>query len=567
MPTKKQVIDQDAIRELELYIENDSHLFHSKIEPIRKNLMTKIGQGKYDSAKAAKIFKYLIEDGIKKYNKEFEDGISLNTISRKELMNSMEKEFYASAKTGEYDEYLPKKYKKAARVAAKASKTSGQAEKLKSIIANDKLPEGVRNSAKNQLDELAGKDKKPAKIDYEKIEFTVPEWALSYLINNDGSGLEEEDIEKLNKFSNKVLEQYGSAHFSTVSEESEGFQRSNDVDNLGSDVWTVAILADKKHIKNSYKIRNATGIESELEKFLHNRPGIGKYSKNNSDVFFVELSDGELHSVKEFIKDADKNGNVYITDIVNSVVFDNKDNKNKKPDMTKKSATETAKEKSKTKKVKKVTDWKKDALKKLKEETDNDDLVIEDSEEYEFTASSGNTDYRVFKTEKDAEIAAEDYVKDMLDDEPENFSQDWLQNHIYITDTDRRIIAGEDADSRLDGMSDEDIIEEAGDFSVSDWEEEENEKKKDKMVETSRSTLETKWYDESYEAMADPIQHFVKDQGMYNMEDLMKANFIRIDTKEAAADAVATDGVAHFLSGYDGKEIELAGGYYAYRTN
>ena len=32
-------------------------------------------------------------------------------------------------------------------------------------------------------------------------------------------------------------------------------------------------------------------------------------------------------------------------------------------------------------------------------------------------------------------------------------------------------------------------------------------------------------------------------------------------------DAVNADGAGHFLSGYDGNEIELEGNYFAYRTN
>jgi len=40
-----------------------------------------------------------------------------------------------------------------------------------------------------------------------------------------------------------------------------------------------------------------------------------------------------------------------------------------------------------------------------------------------------------------------------------------------------------------------------------------------------------------------------------------------LDVAAAAEDAIATDGVAHFMSWYDGNEIELPSGAVAYRTN
>jgi hypothetical protein len=71
----------------------------------------------------------------------------------------------------------------------------------------------------------------------ELVEFIVPNWALSALINSDESGLTDEDREKLNAFVNDVVSQYGNANFMLPGEgEMElGFLRSNDIDNLGSD--------------------------------------------------------------------------------------------------------------------------------------------------------------------------------------------------------------------------------------------------------------------------------------------------------------------------------------------
>lgn len=69
------------------------------------------------------------------------------------------------------------------------------------------------------------------------IDFVIPNWALSALINADMSGLTDEDEAKINKFVDKTVAKYGYAIFS-LPEDDEldlGFKYSNDIDNLGSD--------------------------------------------------------------------------------------------------------------------------------------------------------------------------------------------------------------------------------------------------------------------------------------------------------------------------------------------
>ncbi len=245
-----------------------------------------------------------------------------------------------------------------------------------------------------------------------------------------------------------------------------------------------------------------------------------------------------------------------------------------------KSAFDKAKEKSKSRKSKaikksipkhkKEKSWKQDALTLLKKEVDVKDLrIMPGTDDSEFIAEGGNTEYRVFKTYSDAEYAATQYVKDMLDDEPENFSQDWLSNHLYVSDTDKRIIAGEEADHVVGDMTDEDIIERASEYTLSDYENEEDDGKKDEMLEKSKEVLHDEIYNEWYKGLdKDPIGFLVDDQGMYSREDALRASFVQVDTNKAAEDAIDTDGAAHFLSSYDGKQLEDFGGtYVAYRTN
>lgn len=75
------------------------------------------------------------------------------------------------------------------------------------------------------------------------IEYTVPTWTLSALINADLSGLTEEDIESLDKFIERVSEDHGNAIF-MLGDESENswFSWSNDFDKLGSEVTKLYLL-------------------------------------------------------------------------------------------------------------------------------------------------------------------------------------------------------------------------------------------------------------------------------------------------------------------------------------
>jgi len=77
-------------------------------------------------------------------------------------------------------------------------------------------------------------------VDDDLLDFDIPEWALSALINGDYSGLEDDDINKLEAFTSRIASEYGNAHFMMNDIEGEdnlGFKHSNDIDNLGSNVY------------------------------------------------------------------------------------------------------------------------------------------------------------------------------------------------------------------------------------------------------------------------------------------------------------------------------------------
>ena len=54
-----------------MFIDNDSMLYKQRLIPIVKNIQKKMKSGKYDHKKAPKLWMNLVNDGAKKYAKEF----------------------------------------------------------------------------------------------------------------------------------------------------------------------------------------------------------------------------------------------------------------------------------------------------------------------------------------------------------------------------------------------------------------------------------------------------------------------------------------------------------------
>lgn len=79
-------------RELYLYIVNDGTIYHQRIQPIIKNLRKKHKKGEYDSEKAEKAWMYAVEDGAKKYHKDFGSGGSWSTLFPKSVRKEVAKE-------------------------------------------------------------------------------------------------------------------------------------------------------------------------------------------------------------------------------------------------------------------------------------------------------------------------------------------------------------------------------------------------------------------------------------------------------------------------------------------
>ena len=86
------------------------------------------------------------------------------------------------------------------------------------------------------------KDDEVVKLeDYEKmqeqkddlLEFTIPNWAMSAIVNDDTSGLNDEDISILENFQNKLVQKYGNANLllgDVDGEDDLGMTLGNDIE-------------------------------------------------------------------------------------------------------------------------------------------------------------------------------------------------------------------------------------------------------------------------------------------------------------------------------------------------
>ena len=91
-------------RELKLYIDNDGQLYNQRYMPIIKNLSKKMKKGKFDKRLAVKGFMYLVDDGARKYIRDF--GGSKGMFSKKdkiEVAKEFADEFEEIYKNKEYD--------------------------------------------------------------------------------------------------------------------------------------------------------------------------------------------------------------------------------------------------------------------------------------------------------------------------------------------------------------------------------------------------------------------------------------------------------------------------------
>ena len=177
-----------------------------------------------------------------------------------------------------------------------------------------------------------------------------------------------------------------------------------------------------------------------------------------------------------------------------------------------------------------------------------------------------------------AEESLEGQVADML-------GEQFLSNYAYMSDTDRRMLADEEADSYVRDIDADRAIEEAGleerqteiqqamdaieeqhaeneEIDATDTPEYKAlEQQMEKLVEEARDTVQSNYYDDIYDKLEDPIQYYVHEVGyVRDAGEAIRQGLVSIDERKAAEDAVSSDGWANFISHYDNSYDETVHG-------
>lgn len=212
-------------------------------------------------------------------------------------------------------------------------------------------------------------------------------------------------------------------------------------------------------------------------------------------------------------------------------------------------------------------DWIEESLIDLQNETGFDDLIVENSDNNQYTASNGDAEFEVFETENDARERAIERVKEDLEENPEYFNRDWLMNYIdgkdffervfnewnesYVNDIETKY-SNEYANRLIEEMvengilSDEEAKEE--DFDLNDY--------KDIFIE-----LLTK---NQIDKGNNGLEYYISKVGQEKAFKVVYENNL-IDIEKASINAVDTDGIAHFLSSNNENKIVLLNGHIAYK--
>lgn len=204
---------------------------------------------------------------------------------------------------------------------------------------------------------------------------------------------------------------------------------------------------------------------------------------------------------------------------------------------------------------------------------------IENLWDYEYQTSEG--DYLVVTEEEAEELAKED-IRNLFDDMGlDSFTpgfRDWIimnaLDNDWFEDAIREDFENyvEDIEYEASSMGyDNRLIEEMHDHQVlSDDDFEEDEDGMPNLRELKEGvdidSLKEEFIDLLVENAGDPVEYCADNFG-WDWVTQVATEHNLIDLDEVVEQCIYDDGIAHFIARYDGEEIELGNGLYAYRTN
>ncbi len=92
-------MDKHAIRELELFIDNDGALYRKRFMPILHNQCRHKQRGRWSATQSVKGWMYLVDDGAKKYHRQFGSGGKWNDMFPMSVRRALAARYARATKT------------------------------------------------------------------------------------------------------------------------------------------------------------------------------------------------------------------------------------------------------------------------------------------------------------------------------------------------------------------------------------------------------------------------------------------------------------------------------------
>jgi antirestriction protein len=151
----------------------------------------------------------------------------------------------------------------------------------------------------------------------------------------------------------------------------------------------------------------------------------------------------------------------------------------------------------------------------------------------------------------------EDFAYQMVDDLGiESFID--FERYLYVSDTDKRLLAQDMSSSYASDIRDEDggerLIEEAN-LDLDEYQEADSDRQEE-MLDEAEEIVSDNLYNEWLDGLDDPYHYLVEVQGLYSPSDFKNASFVQIDY-EALAEAL----------GYDYNFVNYDGEVYVFSSN
>lgn len=211
----------------------------------------------------------------------------------------------------------------------------------------------------------------------------------------------------------------------------------------------------------------------------------------------------------------------------------------------------------------------------------NPEDIKEGYRENLFEVDEGSREYLVV-TEDEAREEAKESILSLIDDLGlESFTEsfrDWIYNNAtdtgwfedalreseeyYVEDIEQETYGQDKYANRL--------IEELVDAGILDEDDlvPEDEEDEDSLLtyDGDLDALKEEYVDYLVDRAGDPVEYYVDNFGYDSMKEVVESNNL-IDWDLVADQCIEEDGIAHNLSTWDGKELDLGDGLFAYRMN